>query len=177
MVTSCFFCQNLLSDFIEGILPSSRYEQIKEHLSHCSACDRLHKDLNLSLSFLHTLPTPGLKPELALRVVEAAEAGRSYGFNKVKFSKKALYFSAPLLIIFAVMMVFPQVFPWMTYLRNREDSSHFVRYFPLLQGAAEVIDEQASWLHMREPMVGSLWEEGGLSPEEFEKTFQKKTGK
>ena len=49
-----------------------------------------------------------------------------------------------------------------------------VRYFPLLQGASHIVDEQANWLYYREPVMRSLWEEGGFSPEEFEKTFSPK---
>ena len=53
-----------------------------------------------------------------------------------------------------------------------------VNCLPLLdvrqEGATDIIEEQSNWLHIREPMMRSLWEEGGLSPEEFEKSFQGK---
>jgi hypothetical protein len=69
-------------------------------------------------------------------------------------------------------VAFPKLFPWFTRFRASQDEALFVRYFPLLQGAAEIVEEESNWLHVREPFMRSVWEEGGLSPEEFEKAFK-----
>lgn len=174
MATSCFFCQNLLSDFIEGILPSSRHEELKKHLSDCKACTEVHKDLSSTLEVLHELPSVPLSHEMALRVTEASLAGRVTMLSRVRVSQAVTFLAIPLLVFGAAIYSFPQLFPWFYRFRVAQDESSFVRYFPLLQGATDIIEEQSNWLHIREPMMRSLWEEGGLSPEEFEKSFQGK---
>lgn len=174
MATSCFFCQNLLSDFIEGILPSSRHEELKKHLGDCKACTEVHKDLSTTLEILHELPSVPLSHEMALRVTEASHAGRVTWLSRVRVSQMVTFALIPLLVFGAAIYSFPQLFPWFYRFRVAQDESQFVRYFPLLQGATEIIEEQSNWLHVREPMMRSLWEEGGLSPEEFEKSFQGK---
>jgi len=177
MVTSCFFCQNLLSDFIEGILPSSRHEQLKGHLAECKECSAIHRDLQTSLKALHTLPARVLTPDLSMRIGEASQAGSSGFLSRRNLSRVTLLVVFPLLVFFSVAAIFPGLFPWLPLFKGNESENQFVRYFPLLQGASEILEEQGTWLHSRESLMGSLWEEGGLSPEEFEKTFQVKPPK
>ena len=78
----------------------------------------------------------------------------------------------PVLLFGSLVYAFPKYFPWMSYFRQTQQEADFSRYFPLLQGALEIVEEHTNWLHIREPSMRSVWEEGGLSPEEFEKTFQ-----
>lgn len=174
MVTSCFFCQNLLSDFIEGILPSSRHEELKIHLGDCHSCADVHKDLVSTLDLLHSMPSRPLSHDMALRITEASQAGKTSFFSRVRISQIITFLAIPTLLFGAAVYSFPRLFPWFYRLRPAQDESQFVRYFPLLQGANEIIEEQSNWLHIREPFMRSLWEEGGLSPEEFEKSFQGK---
>jgi hypothetical protein len=174
MVTTCFFCQNLLSDYIEGILPSIRHEELKKHLETCGSCKEVHTDLISTIDVLHELPKHQLASDLLLRINEASESGKGSAYKKRRLTKNAVLTATPLLIFLAMLLAFPQFFPWLSYLRSAEDSAQFVRYFPLLQGAGELLEEQSNWLQTREQASGSLWEEGGLSPDEFEKAFQKK---
>jgi len=175
--TSCFFCQNLLSDYLEGILPSVRHEEIRAHLEECQTCGTIHQDLKSTVKLLHALPTRPISHELALRVVEAAQSSRGFLFEPRKLSRVLLGVLVPALLIGTVAIVAPERLPFMGGLSSSDSDSQFVRYYPLAQGAAEILEEQAAWLHSREAIVGSLWEEGGLSPEEFEKTFQFKSPK
>jgi len=175
MVTSCFFCQNLLSDYIEGILPSSRQEELKKHLDGCRPCGEVQRDLISTLELLHSLPSRPLSHDMALRITEASQAGRTPILSRSRVSRMLIVLAVPTLLFGAAVLSFPTLFPWFNHLRVTPDDSQFVRYYPLLQGAAEIIEEQSNWLHLREPMMRSLWEEGGLSPEEFEKSFQGKS--
>jgi hypothetical protein len=177
VVTSCFFCQNLLSDFIEGILPSSRHEELKRHLESCRDCAEVHRDLSSTLELLHALPPRPLSADMALRITEACVAGRAAFFTSRRISQFVLFLSVPALLFAGAVVTFPKLFPWATSWRAAPDQARYVKYFPLLQGASEIIEEQSNWLHVREPYMRSLWEEGGLTPEEFEKDFQGKPSK
>jgi hypothetical protein len=169
MVTTCFFCQNLLSDYIEGILPSSRHEELKRHLETCRNCSSVHGDLEATLDVLHTIPSRTLSHDLALRITNA---GRLRLLSRVSVSRFDHFLLVPVLLFFGAASAFPTLFPWYARWRAGGDTSQFVRYYPLLDGASEIIEEQANWLHVSDPFMRSVWEEGGLSPEEFEKTFQ-----
>ena len=115
---------------------------------------------------------------MSLRITEAAVAGRAVVFTRARVSQAVLFLTVPLLLFAGAVFSFPKLFPWFTQWRTvASDESQFVRYFPLLQGATEILDEQANWLHIKQPFMRSVWEEGGLSPEEFEKTFQGKGAK
>lgn len=177
MVTTCFFCQNLLSDFIEGILPSLRHEELKKHMDGCKDCKEVHQDLISTLDVLHSVKPQGLSRSLSARITEAAEKAKTHKVAGLKVSRKAAFALIPVFLLVASMFAFPRLFPWMSYFRGMEDESQFVRYFPLLQGANELIDEHTAWFGQKSPFAGSLWEEGGLSPDEFEKAFQKKGSK
>ncbi len=172
--STCFFCQNLLSDFIEGILPATREQEIKHHIDGCDSCTSVHKDLVRTLDILHALPSRPLSHEMALQINQASHPRRPRVITRARVSRAVLFMAVPLLLFTGTVVLFPKLFPWFTRLRPSSQKDHFVRYFPLLQGASDIIEEQASWLHVRGPFMRSFWEEGGLSPEEFEKTFSGK---
>lgn len=175
MEISCFFCQNLLSDFVEGILPSARHLELQHHLESCLECKGILADLKVTLKCLSQMALRGPSHEMGFQILEAAEAGKRRRNESRRVSRWVLAMSVPLCLL--VALVFSRdYFPWVSYLFNSNDPSQFVRYYPLLQGATEILEEQGAWLHLPEAM-GSLWEEGGLSPEEFEKTFQLNRGK
>ena len=175
--TSCFFCQNLLSDFMEGILPVARHDELRSHLTSCEKCKTAHKDLLLTMDVLKGFPTPILAHEAALRITEASQAGSKRFVTRARLSRASLLLAFPLLVVIGLSLAFPTLFPLKEWLGHGKDDAHFSRYYPLLQGAAEIIEEQAGWLHDRDSVKGSVWEEGGLSPEEFEKAFQIKGAK
>ncbi len=177
MSTTCFFCQNLLSDYLEGILPTLRHEEIRAHIENCQPCAAIHQDLKSTVKLLHALPTRTVSHELALRVIEAAQSARNILSEPRKLSRILLVVLVPALLIGTVAVVAPERLPFWGSLTSSDSETSFVRYYPLSQGALDIIEEQSAWLHSREAIVGSLWEEGGLSPEEFEKTFQFKTQK
>lgn len=174
MVTTCFFCQNLLSDYLEGILPSIRHEEITKHLNSCEECNKTKAELEKTLGLLSKIGHHELSQALSIRVEEAALAKKSHLFSRKKAVRWGAYLGVPVVMLFTLFFIFPSLFPWFSYLRNYEDESNFNRYFPLLQGASEIIEEQANWLNSQASLGGSLWEEGGMSPEEYEKAFQKK---
>jgi predicted anti-sigma-YlaC factor YlaD len=177
MVTSCFFCQNLLSDFVEGILPSARHEEIKRHIETCEECKAAQNDLRGTLRLLKAIIPRHLTSETSLRISEASQPGRVPRLNKAALSRWALVVVIPVMLFAGAATTFPDYFAWLPTWRGHKEEMQLNRYYPLQQGAAEILDEQGSWLHARETLMGSLWDEGGLSPEEFEKTFQVKSGR
>jgi len=174
MVITCFFCQNLLSDFVEGILPSNRHEEIKKHLTECGSCEEIHKELISTISILREMTAPDNSPEFSVRIVEASESGKNLASRPIRFSRTIFVYAIPLLVFGCLLVVAPKLFPSFALFQSRGESKQLVRYFPISKGAMEIIEEQADWLSSREMRAGSVWEEGGLSPEEFEKSFQKK---
>lgn len=174
MAESCFFAQNLLSDYIEGILPAARSETIKSHLDGCATCRDAHNDMTASIRVLHALPIKPIHHELGLRIAEACEAGRPTLFVPRKMALLTFLVLIPLGFLLGAGFLFPELFPWLPPFRGGSEV-RFVRYYPLLQGAGDILEEQGSWLTVRENVSGSLWEEGGLSPDEFERSFQLKS--
>jgi hypothetical protein len=159
---------------VEGILPSSRHEELKKHMDGCSLCKEMHGDLVSTIKLLRSVQAPEFSSELSTRIAEATEKGTIPFFTRERVSRWALLAMVPVLVLATLSVVFPNAFPLMAYLHKAGDDAQFVRYFPLVQGALEIVEEQGNLLHSREPFMGSLWEEGGMSPDEFEKTFQKK---
>ena len=80
----------------------------------------------------------------------------------------------PILGVVILFFISAKVFPWFSWFQSQLDEKQLVRYFPMSNGAGEILDEQANWIHSREPRMGIVWDEGGLSPDELEKSFQKK---
>lgn len=176
MEISCFFCQNLLSDFVEGIVPSSRHSELQHHLESCLECKEILADLKVTLKCLSQMALRGPSHEMGFQILEAAEAGKRRHHSSRRVSRWVLAVAVPLCLLMALVFSFRGDLPWVSDLFHSNDPSQFVRYYPLLQGATEILEEQGAWLHLPAAM-GSLWEEGGLSPEEFEKTFQLNRGK
>ena len=171
---TCFFCQNLLSDFEDQMLPVKKYEEVKGHLKDCSVCRKLHENLR------------GLKERLKNESVKDFEAFYTKWKEKLskpqvsllrKFrelsivSKLSLFLALALSSLY-VSKILSKVWAQRT---QAEEAANFSRYFPLLQGAQEILEEQSSFLQFRDNMNANVWEEGGISPEEFEKTFPAKT--
>ena len=173
-MVSCFFCQSLLSDFIEGILPASRSEEVKAHLHACEQCEQSHTNLRRTVDLLGRAPSLPLNRETSLRITEASLSRSKHQNKRVVVSRVAMGVGALALLFGLMPLAFPQLFGWFDQVAE-DDEAHFSRYYPLLQGAESLVEEQANWLSVREPLSRSVWEEGGLSPEEFEKTFQGKS--
>lgn len=168
---SCFFCQNLLSDFIEDLLPANRHEEVKSHLSSCGECSALRRDLSDTIGIVRKLPHCSLNGE-TLSKIQKAQLSGIHLKSRAKISQWAMVSSVPVLASIVFFMLFPHLFPWKDLLNASDDESQFVRFFPLMHGAADFVDEQVSWLHGKTWEGGSLWEEGGISPDEFERAFE-----
>ncbi len=170
MVTTCFFCQSMLSDYLERLLPNARHEELKNHLADCKQCSEIHEDLRRTLSVAHSIQSRPITVETSLRIAETCQAS-SRRFSPSVVSRWALLGMVAVLLFGSVAVFFPSLFPALGRWRLGSNESDFVRYFPMVHGAGEIIEEQGNWLRVREPAMRSLWEEGGISPEEFEKSF------
>src|SRR4051812_27196074 len=133
MASSCFFCQNLLSDFIEGILPSARHDEVKSHLGDCKSCTEIHKDLTATLEVLGALPVRSVSPELALRLSEASQAGQSSMLRRISRSRSLLYVGAPAVALLVFSVLFPERSP-IRLLSSAANEAYLVRYYPLMHG-------------------------------------------
>lgn len=169
---SPFFCQNQLSEYMDGLLPASRADEVKKTLDQDRDCARYHKDLQAAIQIARTIGPRPLSHDLALQIVEASEAGKRRFGSRVFVSRMVLIVAVPLLLFATAVTTFPSLFPFVQQWSTSAGNDDLTRYFPLLQGANDLIEEQANWLQLREPFKVSVWEEGGLSPEEFEKSFQ-----
>lgn len=174
MAMSRFFCENLLSDYIDGVLPQTRETELKEFIKQDNGVKDVHEDLLKTLNLLRGLPPQPISHEVALQISEASHPRSHRWLSRGRISRLVLAFLVPFLVFGSVVVIFPRLFPWFTELTAPREQTHFVRYFPLLQGASDIIEEQATWLRVRGPLMRSFWEEGGLSPEEFEKAFSVK---
>ncbi len=175
MATTCFFCQGMLSDFLEKLLPARRSEELQEHLDSCKVCSEVLRDLQATIEVAALVPAGTMQGETSQRIVEACESG-SRKLSAALASRWAFLALVPILLFASTVAVFPGLFPGLSAIRAGSDASAFVRYYPLLEGAGEIVDEHGNWLHVKEPAMRSLWEEGGISPEEFEKSFTGKPG-
>ena len=170
-MSSCFFTQSLLSDYIEALLPAGRHDEIKIHVEGCAACKTVEKEVRQVREILTMVNSPGVSHELSLRIAEASVSGKKTWVSRAKVSRATLTLAVPVLLFLGLAVTFPAYFPWISRFQPNRDESQFIRYYPIQNGALGIIDEQSTWLNAREPYMRSLWEEGGLSPEEFEKTF------
>lgn len=171
MELSCFFCQNMLSDFIEDILPESKQQEIKKHLENCSQCEKVQKRITKSIELVKTLPIQNPTQDLKTLIDETSQSVQFYTkLPKVSVSKLWGVLAVIALIVGLTFYKPSEVFSYF----QKNPNSEFSRYYPLLQGANEIIEEHSHWLVNREPWSSSLWDEGGLSPEEFEKVFPSK---
>jgi len=143
-------------------------------MNGCQPCHRLHRDMQLSQDLLKRLPLNVPSHETVLRIMGASQDRRKSIFYNPKFRTVTLGLVMPLLILAVLVSAFPNYFAWAWAWRKPQVRSQFVRYYPLFQGATEIVQEQGASLLATESFAGSLWEEGGLSPEDFEKTFQRK---
>lgn len=168
MIT-CFFCQTLLSDYVEDVLPAARKSEIRKHLEECKKCTAAHQELTSSLEILAAMPGVPISHELALQITETAMEGARGLFRPTAVFKAMGGTAAVCALAFGMYHLFPSLFGWVP---TPADSAHLVRYYPLQHGAGEIVDEHANWLQIRDSSMRSVWEEGGLSPDEFEKSFQ-----
>jgi len=173
MVNSCFFCQNLLSDFRENLLTSLRRNEIKDHVETCSDCQSVSQNLEKMEELLTSLPVRPVSHELALRIVEASEGSGRSTFVAQSRTVWTTVGSLGLLLLLTGTLIWakPNWFHWMPGIESVPIESRFVRYYPLFHGAVAILEEQSSWIQLRDSFMASLWEEGGLSPEEFERAF------
>jgi len=177
MSVTCFFCQNLLSDYIEKCLSSARHAQVEEHIKDCQLCKKTRDDLKLTQKLMHKLPLQATTHEMVLRIMEASKGRKKSIFANPRVRTMIVGLVMPLLVLGILVSAFPNRFSWAWSWRQPTTTSQFVRYYPLFQGASEILDEQTAFLSTTESVAGSLWEEGGLAPEDFEKAFRKKITK
>ncbi len=169
MAISCFFCENLLSDYIENVLPLERKNEIIEHLESCDKCKKLHSSLSKGISFLNSLPKNTVSEELALELADIIDSRNVFWSNR-RIATLVLFIAILFLSFLGIIIIYPNTFPKITRHFLNRPSEKFVRYYPLLNGANSVIDEQAHWLSSTE-LTKTFLDEGGFSASEFEKMF------
>lgn len=173
-LSSCFFCQNLLSDYVEKILPAARQAEVRKHLDGCTDCAQAHRDLQTLSKSWDALPLKDISGDLALRIMEGCEGAGTPILKRRRVGFALALIGLPLVAAGIIAAVYPRAVARVIAMveAGARNEPQFVRYYPLFHGAAEILEEQGALLQSRETLRGSLWEEGGLSPEEFERAFQ-----
>lgn len=173
-LSSCFFCQNLLSDYVEKILPASRQAEVRKHLEGCSDCSQAHRDLQALSKTWDAVALKDISGDLALRIMETCEGSGTPILRRRRVGMLLAIVGLPLVAAAVIAAVYPRAVTRVIAMveAGTRNEPQFVRFYPLFHGAAEILEAQGSLLESRETLRGSLWEEGGLSPEEFERAFQ-----
>lgn len=140
-------------------------------MSGCPHCETKFSELKAVVGFLHHSKKSEVVPELSIRIAEAAQAKKRIVVSRRQISVGVFTTAAVTLAFLSLVFLFPTSVPFLSNFRGAKETQ-FTRFFPLLHGATEVLDDQTNWIQSREALSGSIWEEGGLSPEEFEKAFQ-----
>lgn len=167
---SCFFCENLLSDYIENLLPLERKKEIEEHLKTCETCNNLCSLLLKELATLGALPKQSISKELSLEIADIIDS-KSSAFSKRKITTLAISATIMLLIFFSIVALYPASFPLFFNFLTQNQKETFVRYYPLLNGANLVIEEQAHWLNNTE-LTKTFLDQEEISTSEFEKLIK-----
>ncbi|MCB0417523.1 MAG: hypothetical protein H6617_03400 [Bdellovibrionaceae bacterium] len=179
MAISKFFCQNLLSDYVEKLLPAARQSEVKQCLEQYPECREMYQDLVSTLRLLEGLPVRDISNDVAVRIMEASEGARSRKSWSARAAQVAVFAGVPLAVLIGVSFLYPKSVPVVSRMlasANSGESGNFLRYYPLYHGAADILDAQGAVIEQAENFSGSVWEEGGLSAEEFERTFQLQGG-
>jgi len=156
---------------MDKVLPESRHDEVDSHLKDCNACTQKSEKLQTTLK--------------ALKEIQKSPADFfDVDFNKLHFrprffwssssyiSRASLFTLIPLFACLGVLMSFSTTRAYLEKLNPFVSSPNFVRYNPLQNGILDILEEQSQWVNLKEPWTRSFWEEGGLGPDEFEKSFQ-----
>ncbi len=106
-------CKNvikLLPDFIHQKITGDRYEGIQQHLDQCDSCNKIHRNLLLSLDLLK--PTKEI-PEQAFyytrlrqRMINRQETANTFGiFSIKKILQPAIYLTSILLAVYVGILI------------------------------------------------------------------------
>lgn len=77
----CSQCQELLSDYIDGLLELGEQAKIEAHISQCERCLIVRDDLLQIVHFSKNLPLHSPSSSVWMRIKEEVEAGRRKGFS------------------------------------------------------------------------------------------------
>ena len=66
---NCTYCEDRLSDYLEGALPVDEREIVDQHLSSCSTCGELLAGVREVITLSRSIKVPEAPPWLASRIV------------------------------------------------------------------------------------------------------------
>ncbi len=168
---SCFQTRNLFTEFTDKDVPVDAHQKIEGHLRECRSCELEYRDFQETLEALHSIPLPPLDAEVQKQWAQLARQRKQWLSLSTATQALTLLIFCSLCIIAAQRWMPSPVQSWIQMVLRLPTEQHFVRYDPLAEGALSVVQEQASWLQFREPSAQALWNEGGMSADEFERAF------
>lgn len=100
----CSNCQELLSDYLDGLLELGERAGVERHLSECSGCRVLRDDLLQIIHFSHSLPlhTPSTAVWAGIHAQIASSAGHSWW---PRVAERRFTFSTPQLAVAAAALL------------------------------------------------------------------------
>jgi anti-sigma factor RsiW len=73
---SCQELVELVTDYLEGALPSELHERFERHIGHCSGCQTYLEQMRVTINATGTLTVESLSPEAERTLLEAFRGWR-----------------------------------------------------------------------------------------------------
>jgi anti-sigma factor RsiW len=74
---SCQELVELVTDYLEGALPSELHDRFERHIAHCSGCQAYLKQMRATIRATGTLTVDSLTPDAASTLLDAFRGWRS----------------------------------------------------------------------------------------------------
>jgi len=73
---SCQELVELVTDYLEGVLPSELHERFERHIAHCSGCQAYLQQMHATIRATGTLSVDSLSPEAERALLDAFRGWR-----------------------------------------------------------------------------------------------------
>jgi anti-sigma factor RsiW len=73
---SCRELVELVTDYLEGVLPSELHERFERHIAHCSGCQTYLQQMHATIRATGTLSVDSLSPEAERALLDAFRGWR-----------------------------------------------------------------------------------------------------
>jgi hypothetical protein len=74
---SCQELVELVTDYLEGALPSDLHDRLERHIAHCSGCQTYLQQMRTTIRVTGTLTVDSLTPEAESTLLDAFRGWRS----------------------------------------------------------------------------------------------------
>ena len=74
---SCQELVELVTDYLEGALPSELHDRFERHIAHCSGCQTYHQQMRATIRATGTLTVDSVTPDAESTLLDAFRGWRS----------------------------------------------------------------------------------------------------